>query len=156
MALTDWGSLDYLIVDMPPATGDIMMTLTSLPKKGLEAVVVATPDVLSVSVAHRVLALLKSANVPIAGVLGNMYQARDEGKDGPQKLSREFRVSFLGRLPYDESLAVAIGAGSGKILLETGFAKRLHLQMGGHLGIPTGSGSRRKGRAGRASHDRAA
>jgi ATP-binding protein involved in chromosome partitioning len=146
LALTDWGSLDYLIVDMPPATGDIMMTLTSLPKKGLEAVVVATPDILSVSVAHRVLALLKSAKVPIAGVIGNMYWATYEGKDGPQRLSREFHVSFLGRLPYDEGIADAVQAGSSNRLLETGFARSLHLQMRGLLGTRTGPGNRRKGR----------
>jgi ATP-binding protein involved in chromosome partitioning len=147
LALTDWGALDYLVVDMPPATGDIMMTLTSLPRKGLEAVVVATPDVLSVSVAHRVLALLKSAKVPIAGVLGNMYRSREEGRDGPQGLSKEFHVRFLGRLPYDESIAGAVEAGSGTRLLETRFARNLYLQMGGHLGIPTGPRTRRKGKS---------
>ena len=79
LALTDWGRLDYLIVDMPPATGDIMMTLTSLGKKGLAAVVVTMPDRLSTTVAHRVLELLQSGDIPTVGVLGNMMRPRSSG-----------------------------------------------------------------------------
>ena len=72
LALTDWGRLDHLVVDMPPATSDIMMTLTSLPKKSVEVVAVTTADRLSVSVVHRVMEMLTAGKIRVAGVLVNM------------------------------------------------------------------------------------
>jgi ATP-binding protein involved in chromosome partitioning len=124
LALTDWGKLDCLVVDMPPATGDVMQTLTSLGKVELAAVVVTMPDKLSTTVAHRVLQLLQSGRIMTIGVLGNMY-GRSPQPGGPRALAMEFRVPFLGALPYDSAVTKAIESGDIKDLLKTRFAARL-------------------------------
>ena len=99
LALTDWGTLDILVVDMPPATGDIMLFLTSLDRKKLAALVVTMPDKLSRAVARRVLTLLQSEGVPIVGVLGNM--ARKVSRRGIERLAEDFGVPLMGLLPFE-------------------------------------------------------
>lgn len=130
LALTDWGSLDYLVVDMPPATGDIMMTLTSLAKRELSAIIVTMPDRLSLAVAHRVLQLLRSGRIPVAGVLGNMYRPVYQGgvpnEDGPRRLAKEFNTAFLGKVPYDARVPKAVEDGDINGLLGTSFARTLN------------------------------
>ena len=137
LALTDWGALDCLVVDMPPATGDIMMTLTSLGKKEVSAVVVTMPDKLSLAVAHRVLELLHSGKVPIAGVLGNMHRpphgSRIVDDEGPRRLAKEFNVEFLGELPFDAGVTSAVEKSDIKGLLTTRFAKTLRRSVDAHL-----------------------
>jgi len=129
LALTNWGELDYLIVDMPPATGDIMLTLTSLGEKGLEAVVVTMPDRLSTTVAHRVMELLRSGRVPTLGVLENMHRpSRRAGRaadKGPRGLASEFKVPLLGILPYDPGVSKAVERGDIRALVATRFAGEL-------------------------------
>jgi len=146
LALTDWGNLDCLVVDMPPATGDIMLTLTSLRKDDVEAVVVTMPDRLSTSVAHRVLELLKGGGVTTVGVLGNMVRGPAKDKEtGPRKLAEEFRVPLLGLLPYDPSVSNAVEKGNIEALLRTKFSRRLQRSMSAYLrgmrrGTPRASG----------------
>jgi len=146
LALTDWGTLDYLVVDMPPATGDIMLTLTSLRRDGVVAVVVTMPDRLSISVAHRVLELLTRGGVTTVGVLGNMVRgsAKELGT-GPRRLAEEFGVPLLGLLPYDPSVLKAADKGTVEALLRTRFAHTLRRSMGGYLGIKRKSTSRPAG-----------
>jgi ATP-binding protein involved in chromosome partitioning len=140
LALTDWGQLDYLIVDMPPATGDIMMALTSLGKKEVAAVVVTMPDRLSTTVAHRVLELLQSGRVPTVGVLGNMIHSRssDPLADGlgPRNLAKEFGVPLLGLLPYDVGVSRAVQKSDIKGLLHTKFAGELRRSMSSYVDNP--------------------
>ena len=129
LALTDWGNLDYLLIDMPPATADITMLLTSLRRRNLAAFVVTTPDRLSLAVARRVMQLLHNGKVPIAGVLGNMhrpYHKGDERNDaGPKGLAEEFGAVFLAKLPYDPKVLSLAGNGDTEKLLETKFARSL-------------------------------
>jgi len=133
LALTDWGNLDCLVVDMPPATGDIMLTLTSL-RNDVEAVVVTMPDRLSTSVAHRVLELLKGGGVTTVGVLGNMVRGSAKGKEaGPRKLAEEFRVPLLGLVPFDRSVSNAVEKGNIEALLRTRFARTLRKSMSAYL-----------------------
>ena len=138
LALTDWGRLDFLIVDMPPATGDIMLTLTSLRKKGLAAVVVTMPDKLSTAVAHRTLELLRSGKVPIIGVLENMHRAQTQNgrisERGPSKLAREFKVPLLGILPYDSRVPEAVERSNIQELTGTKFAAELRRSMSSLFG----------------------
>ncbi len=133
LALTDWGELDCLVVDMPPATGDIMMTLTTLGKKGASAVVVTMPDRLSTTVARRVLQLLKSGRFPTVGVLGNMVGSHGSTRAaegaGLGDLAKEFGVPLLGLLPYDAGVARAVEKGNATSLLATAFAKALGRSM---------------------------
>ena len=133
LALTDWGDLDCLVVDMPPATGDIMMSLTSLAKKDVSAVVVTMPDRLSTTVARRVLRLLLSGNVQTIGVLGNMVQSAATGRShrssGPRKLAKEFGVPLLGLIHYDPGVPKAVEKGGIRSLLSTRFAGELRRSM---------------------------
>ena len=137
LALTDWGELDFLVVDMPPATGDIMLTLTSVGKKELEAIVVTMPDVLSTTVAHRVLDLLRSGGIPTIGVLENMSrpsQGRSGGSGrGPRALAKEFRVRFLGALPFDSGVTAAVDRKDIGRLLATSFARGLRRSVTSRL-----------------------
>jgi len=137
LALTDWGELDFLVVDMPPATGDIMLTLTSVGKKQLEAIVVTMPDLLSTSVAHRVLELLNSGGIPTMGVLENMSRPSKGrvagGGKGSRALAKEFGVEFLGAIPYDPGIADAVEKQDIGVLLATGFAKQLRRSVTSRL-----------------------
>jgi len=137
LALTDWGKLDFLIVDMPPATGDIMLTLTNIERSQLEAIVVTMPDVLSTSVAHRVLELLRSGGIPTMGVLENMSRpARRRpvrGWRGPRALAKEFDVRFLGSIPYDSGVTDAVDRQDMGALLASGFAKELNRAVASRL-----------------------
>jgi len=128
LALTDWGKLDCLIADMPPATGDIMQILTSLGNEKTSGLVVSMPDRLSTAVAHRVLELLRTGRVPTIGVLENMRKVeprRGGGVRGPAKLAKEFRVPFLGALPLDPGVTEAVEKADVSALLETEFAEEL-------------------------------
>jgi len=136
MALTDWGALDLLVVDMPPSTGDVMMFLTSLDKKEVAALVVATPDRLSTNVAGRTMQLLRSAGVPVVGVLGNM--ARKGSTDGEVRgMAAKFRAPLIGFLPYDGSVSKAVEDGSIEGLLGSKFGRALS-QATSRLGVSTG------------------
>ncbi len=137
LALTDWGELDCLVVDMPPATGDIMMTLTTLGKKEIAALVVTMPDRLSTTVARRVLQLLKTGKVPTIGVLGNMVgpsgSSRALNGAGARKLAKESGVPLLGLLPYDSSVPNVVEKADIRGLLLTKFAKDLRTSMTPYL-----------------------
>ncbi len=135
LALTHWGNLDYLVIDMPPATADITMLFTSLRRRGLAAIVVTTPDRLSLTVARRVLRLLDSGRIPTAGVIGNMHRPHGPvvAGEGPARLAEEFGVVFLGTLPFDPKVLSAVEKGGVGTLLGTRFANALRLCAEAHL-----------------------
>jgi ATP-binding protein involved in chromosome partitioning len=115
---TDWGELDYLIVDMPPGTGDIHITTAqSYPISG--AVIVTTPQQVALADAIKGMAMyqMEGVKVPIIGVIENMsYFTSAElpdnkyyifGKDGGKRLAEENNVPFLGEIPLVKSVADA-------------------------------------------------
>lgn len=98
----DWGELDYMIVDLPPGTGDAPLSLAqSVPLTG--AVIVSQPQDVAVGDALRSLGMYAQLNVPILGVVENM--AGDLfGQGGGEKLAQEQNVPFLGRIPLEASV----------------------------------------------------
>jgi ATP-binding protein involved in chromosome partitioning len=114
----DWGELDYLIVDLPPGTGDIHITITqSFPIAG--AVIVTTPQQVALADTRKGLAMFKmpSINIPVLGVIENMaYFTPEElpenkyylfGRDGGKQLAASFDVPFLGEIPIVQGIAEA-------------------------------------------------
>ena len=111
----DWGPLDYLIIDMPPGTGDIHLTLMqTVPVTGV--VIVTTPQAVALADAKKGIAMFGQAqiNVPIIGLAENMaYFTPEElpnnkyylfGKEGGKKLAEEYDLAFLGQIPLVQSI----------------------------------------------------
>jgi ATP-binding protein involved in chromosome partitioning len=115
----EWSELDYLIVDLPPGTGDAALSLAqALPLSG--AVVVTLPQLVSLEDATRGLMMFKQLEVPILGVIENMsYLDLPDGTrmdlfgtGGGMQLAMGTQVPFLGQIPIDQN--VRIGGDSGK------------------------------------------
>jgi len=115
----DWGELDYLIIDLPPGTGDAQLSLAqSLPLSG--GVIVTLPQEVSLEDASRGLQMFRELNVPILGVVENMsfLEMPDGtrvdvfGQGGGEKLAKQSQTEFLGAIPMDP--AVRIGGDAGK------------------------------------------
>ena len=131
----EWGELDYLIVDMPPGTGDVQLSLTQhLPLSG--GIIITLPQNVSLEDARRGLHMFEKLNVPVLGVVENMsyLEAPDGskidvfGSGGGQSLADETGVPFLGEIPMDPR--VRIGGDKGEPITiaepETASAKALN------------------------------
>ncbi|MHB8586844.1 MAG: P-loop NTPase [Thermoplasmatota archaeon] len=115
----EWGELDYLLIDLPPGTGDIQLTLSqTAPLTG--AVIVTTPQDVARSIAERGLRMFQQVNVPILGIVENMsaFICPDCGgrhaifrAGGGAKAASEFGVPFLGDIPLEGAVAEAGDAG---------------------------------------------
>src|SRR4029078_9639040 len=102
-----WGELDYLIVDMPPGTGDVQLSLAQLvPVQG--AVLVTTPQDVAIADVRRALRMFETVAIPVLGVVENMsyFIAPDTGnrdnifgEGGGEKLAEQYHVPFLGAVP---------------------------------------------------------
>jgi len=109
MSDVEWGKLDYLVFDLPPGTGDIQLTLVqTIPLTG--AVIVTTPQEVSLVDARKALKMFERVNVPVLGVIENMsyFIAPDTGNrydifgtGGGEKVSAELKLTFLGGIPID-------------------------------------------------------
>jgi ATP-binding protein involved in chromosome partitioning len=116
----NWGELDYLLVDLPPGTGDAQLTLVqSVPLTGV--VIVCTPQSVALSDAMRGLAMFQKTNVPILGVIENMaYFACPHCHErtdifsygGARAEAARFQVPFLGEIPLD--VEIRVGGDEGK------------------------------------------
>jgi ATP-binding protein involved in chromosome partitioning len=118
----EWGELDYLIVDLPPGTGDASLSLAqALPLSG--AVIVTLPQLVSLEDASRGLNMFKTLEVPILGIVENMsYLDLPDGtrmdlfgSGGGEQLAQATQTTFLGKVPIDQN--VRIGGDSGKPIL---------------------------------------
>src|SRR4029079_3878805 len=118
---TAWGNLDYLIIDMPPGTGDIALTLSQLlPLTG--AVVVCTPQDVALIDAVKAIAMFRKVNIPLLGMVENMsgFVCPDCGKrydifgsGGAQRRAKELNVPFLGEVPIN--IQIRANGDAGKV-----------------------------------------
>ncbi|MFZ0202695.1 MAG: Mrp/NBP35 family ATP-binding protein [Nitrososphaeraceae archaeon] len=120
--LTDvqWGSLDYLIIDLPPGTGDAPLTMAqTIPVTGI--IIVTTPQDVAMNVAVKALGMFSKLNVPIVGVIENMSYFQCPhcserinifGEGGGRKISEKFDIPFLGEIPL--SPQIMEGSDKGK------------------------------------------
>lgn len=106
-----WGELDYLLFDMPPGTGDIQLTLSqTIPLTG--AVIVTTPQEISLADARKGYIMFQKVNVPTIGIVENMsYYLNPDGsreyifgKGGGEKMCEEFKVKLLGEIPINTNI----------------------------------------------------
>jgi ATP-binding protein involved in chromosome partitioning len=117
---TRWRDLDYLVVDLPPGTGDIQLTLAQkVPVTG--AVIVTTPQDIALIDARKGLKMFEKVGIPILGVVENMsfhfcpkcgHESHIFGSGGAERMSRDYGTELLGQLPLDE--AIRAQADSGK------------------------------------------
>jgi len=111
-----WGELDYLLVDLPPGTGDAQLSVAQLvPLTG--GVVVTTPQLLAVSDARRGVTAFRKLQVPILGVVENMA-GEVFGQGGGEKAALEMGVPFLGRVPLDPVISRLGDAGRPPVTAE--------------------------------------
>lgn len=124
---THWGDLDFMIIDMPPGTGDIHLSLVqAVPVTG--AVVVSTPQQIALADARKGVAMFKmdAINVPVLGIVENMsYFTPEElpdnkyyifGNGGAKRLTEELKVPFLGEIPLVQSVREAADVGRPAVL----------------------------------------
>ncbi len=117
---TNWRDLDYLVVDLPPGTGDIQLTLAQkVPVTG--AVIVTTPQDIALIDARKGLKMFEKVGIPILGVVENMsfhvcpkcgHESHIFGAGGAERMCRDYHTELLGQLPLDE--AIRSQADSGK------------------------------------------
>ena len=116
---TNWGELDYLLVDMPPGTGDIALTLSQrVPLTG--AVIVTTPQDIALLDAKKALSMFEKVGVPILGIVENMavyccpqcgHTEHIFGADGGRRMAEQFQVDYLGALPLTMAIREQADAG---------------------------------------------
>ena len=123
---TNWADLDYLVVDMPPGTGDIQLTLSQkVPLTG--AVIVTTPQDIALLDARKGIKMFEKVGVPILGIVENMAVHVCEkcghvehifGQDGGKKMAAEFGMDYLGALPLNLSIRVQADGGKPSVVAE--------------------------------------
>lgn len=123
---TRWKDVDYLIVDMPPGTGDIQLTLAQkVPVTG--AIIVTTPQDIALLDARRGLKMFEKVEIPVLGIVENMsthlcsqcgYEEHIFGAGGGQKMAAQYDVDFLGSLPLDIRIREETDAGKPTVVAD--------------------------------------
>jgi ATP-binding protein involved in chromosome partitioning len=121
---TDWGDLDYLVIDMPPGTGDIQLTLAQrVPVAG--AVIVTTPQDIALADARKGLAMFEKVSVPVLGIVENMSQhvctncghvEHIFGSGGGVRMAEQYKVRLLGELPLDAAIGIEADGGKPSVV----------------------------------------
>jgi ATP-binding protein involved in chromosome partitioning len=123
---TNWQNLDYLIIDLPPGTGDTQLTLAQkVPVSG--AIIVTTPQDIALLDARKGLKMFEKVEVPVLGIVENMsihicskcgHEEHIFGEGGGQRMSDEFDVDFLGALPLDIRIREETDGGKPTVVAE--------------------------------------
>ncbi|WP_432727228.1 iron-sulfur cluster carrier protein ApbC [Variovorax sp. W6] len=121
---TNWKDLDYLVVDMPPGTGDIQLTLSQrVPMTG--AVIVTTPQDIALLDAKKGIKMFEKVGVPILGIVENMavhvcsncgHAEHIFGADGGKKMAAEYQMDYLGALPLDIDIRLQADSGAPTVV----------------------------------------
>lgn len=130
LADVEWGDLDYLLVDLPPGTGDAALTLAqSVALTG--AVMVTTPQQVALSDVRKAITMFRRLNVPLLGIVENMSYYTEEGTEkririfgdgGGKTLSTEENIPFLGEIPLDPRVCAGGDAGEPAVVAYPGSA----------------------------------
>jgi len=125
LGLVEWGHLDYMVVDLPPGTGDVALSLVqSVPLTG--AVVVSTPSDVSLQDARKAIEMFRQMKVDLVGVVENMsyfvcphcnHEVDIFSRGGAEKMAKQFSVSFLGSIELDPEVRKS-GDGGKPVVLE--------------------------------------
>ncbi|GIX40923.1 MAG: iron-sulfur cluster carrier protein [Leptospiraceae bacterium] len=108
----DWGELDYLLIDLPPGTGDVQLSLSQFVEVD-GAIVVTTPQNVAIQDASRALTMFQQVKIPVLGIIENMSEficphcgkpSHIFSKDGGKKFAQAYRVPFLGAIPLEPSI----------------------------------------------------
>jgi len=123
---TNWSELDYLVVDLPPGTGDIQLTLAQrVPVTG--AVIVTTPQDIALIDARKGLKMFEKVGIPILGVVENMslhicsncgHEERIFGEGGGERMCKDYSVEFLGSLPLEGSIRADTDSGKPSVVAD--------------------------------------
>ncbi len=123
---TNWHDLDYLVVDLPPGTGDIQLTLCQrIPVSG--AIIVTTPQDIALLDARKGLKMFEKVNVPVLGIVENMsvhicsncgHAEHIFGSGGGESMAKQYGVDLLGALPLDISIREGVDSGRPTVAIE--------------------------------------
>ncbi len=123
---TNWHDLDYLVIDLPPGTGDIQLTLAQkIPVTG--AIIVTTPQDIALLDARKGLKMFEKVNIPILGIVENMsthicskcgHEEHIFGAGGGELMAKDYNVDLLGALPLDISIRTQADSGKPTVIAE--------------------------------------
>ena len=123
---TNWDDLDYLVIDLPPGTGDVQLTLSQqIPVTG--SVIVTTPQQISLIDAKKGLKMFEKVEIPVLGIIENMsthicsncgHEEAIFGANGGEQMAKQYNVDFLGALPLDKRIREEADAGKPTVTAE--------------------------------------
>ena len=122
---TEWGELDYLIIDMPPGTGDVSLTLSQLLDLA-GAVVVCSPQQVALLDAVKAVQMFRQVKIPVLGIVENM-SGDIFGRGGAQTKGKELQIPFLGEIPMNAEIREKSDTGDIAQLVEEGSESRTPL-----------------------------
>jgi ATP-binding protein involved in chromosome partitioning len=126
LTITQWGTLDYLVIDMPPGIGDAILDLVRLIKR-IEFLIVTTPSLLAFETVKKQVALLCELKMPIIGIVENMKMDKANYVEAE---TEKLNLNFLGNVPFDSEIETAIG-NQAKLLNTTAGKKILQIANSG-------------------------
>jgi len=125
---THWHDIDYLVIDLPPGTGDIQLTLAQrVPVTG--AVIVTTPQDIALLDARKGLKMFEKVNIPILGIVENMslhicpncgHESHIFGEGGAERMARDYKVEVLGQIPLDIKIREQADSGQPTVAADPG------------------------------------
>ena len=148
---TRWDALDYLLIDLPPGTGDVQLTLSQkIPVTG--AVIVTTPQDIALLDAKKGLRMFEKVGVPVLGIVENMsvhicsncgHAEAIFGEGGGQKMAEQYNVELIGQLPLDLSIRLAVDEGRPSVIAyPDGTIAAIYRQIARRIAVKVGEKAR--------------